>query len=67
MRDGYDGALEGGKRRLERLGTLEVEVVGRLVQEQQRRPRELEEQNLEPRLLAPERDMKSCSPAAARP
>ena len=37
---------------LERLGRLQVEVVGGLVEQQQGRPGQLEQQDLEPRLLA---------------
>ena len=46
-------ALEGLQAGLERLGALDVEVVGRLVEQQQRRAGQLEQQDLEPRLLAP--------------
>ena len=51
VRDGEHGALEAVQRLLERFGRDEVEVVGRLVQQQQRRARQLEQQDLEPRLL----------------
>ena len=37
---------------LQRLGRLDVEVVGRLVEQQQRRAGQLEQQDLQPRLLA---------------
>src|SRR6476646_5722797 len=47
-----DGAVERRERLLQRLGGEHVEVVGGLVEQQQRRPRELQQQNLEPRLLA---------------
>ena len=47
-----DGAVEGLQRLLERLGAEHVEVVGRLVEQQQRGAGQLEQQDLEPRLLA---------------
>ena len=50
--DRDDGAEERVERLLERLGRREVEVVGRLVEQQQVRARQLEQQDLEPRLLA---------------
>ncbi len=46
------GALERLQTRLQSLGRLHVEVVGRLVEEQQGRTRQLEQQDLEPGLLA---------------
>ena len=51
--DRHDGAVELGEPVFERLGRHEVEVVGRLVEEQQCRPGQLEQQHLEPRLLTP--------------
>ena len=45
-------ALEGLEPLLQRLGRLHVEVVGRLVEQQQRRAGQLEQQDLEARLLA---------------
>ena len=44
-------ALERGEPGLQRLGRVQVEVVGRLVEQQQRRAAELEQQDLEPGLL----------------
>ena len=52
MRDREDRALEARERVLERLCRDEVEVVGRLIQQEQRRARELEQQDLEAGLLA---------------
>ena len=46
-----DRALEGGQTLLERLRGLDVEVVGRLVEQEERRPGQLEQQDLEARLL----------------
>src|SRR4051794_28693155 len=51
--DGENGALERGERLLQGLGREDVEVVGRLVEQEERRAGELEQQDLEPRLLAP--------------
>ena len=51
VRHGEHRALETRERVLERLGRDEVEVVGRLVEQQQRRARQLEQQDLQPRLL----------------
>src|SRR6476659_7013199 len=48
---GDDGALEAVEPLLERLGRLEVEVVGGLVEQQHGRARQLEQQDLEARLL----------------
>src|SRR5688500_17730840 len=45
-------ALERGQPVLERLGGRQVEVVGRLVEQQQRRAGQLQQQDEEPRLLA---------------
>ena len=47
-----DRAVEGRQALLQRLGRDEVEVVGRLVEQQQRRAGQLEQQDLQPRLLA---------------
>ena len=44
--------LELGEAGLQRLGRHEVEVVGRLVEQQHRRPGQLEQQDLEAGLLA---------------
>ena len=52
MGDGENRALEGGQTLLERLGTGEVEVVRRLVEQQHRRAAQFEEQDLETGLLA---------------
>jgi hypothetical protein len=52
VRDREDRALEARERVLERLCRDEVEVVGRLIQQEQRRARELEQQDLEAGLLA---------------
>ena len=46
-----DRAVEGVEGLLQRLGRDEVEVVGRLVEEQQGRARQLEQEDLEARLL----------------
>ena len=43
------------------LGGLEVEVVGRLVEEQQRRAAQLQQQNLEARLLTSRQRLDLCS------
>src|SRR5215469_2423472 len=51
MRHGKDGPLVRVQRLFERLSADHVEVVGRLVEQQQRRPGQLEQQYLEPRLL----------------
>ena len=52
MRHRQDGALEGVETGLQGLGRLHVEVVGRLVEQEQRGAGELEEQDLEASLLA---------------
>ena len=51
VRDRDDGSLERGEALLERLGGVQVEVVRRLVEQQQRRPGQFEQQDLQPRLL----------------
>ena len=50
--EGDDRPLEGRQPSLERLGGVQVEVVGRLVEQQQGCSGELEQQDLEARLLA---------------
>jgi hypothetical protein len=50
--DGENRALERLQTRLEGLGRLDVEIVGRLVEQQQRGAGELQQQDLEARLLA---------------
>ena len=50
--DRDDRALEAVERGLERLGGVDVEVVGRLVEQQQVVALELEAEDLQPRLLA---------------
>ena len=52
MRDGDDRALEAVERLLERLGAVDVEVVRRLVEQQQVVALELEAEDLQARLLA---------------
>src|SRR5699024_9895563 len=51
MSDGEDGSRKRPQGSLEGLGRDEVEVVCRLVHEMRRRPAELQQQNLESRLL----------------
>ena len=68
MRDRDDGALEAVQRVLERLAGVDVEVVGRLVEQQQVVALELEAEDLQARLLAAGqrlvgvRRAASCSP-----
>src|SRR4051794_33021614 len=50
--DREHGAVERLERVLQRLRALEVGVVGRLVEQQERAPAALEQQDLQPRLLA---------------
>jgi hypothetical protein len=50
--DRHDGAVEGVEAGLEGLGGLDVEVVGRLVEQQQRGAGQLEQQDLEAGLAA---------------
>src|SRR5204862_5158148 len=50
-------AVELLERVLERLGRVEVEVVGRFVEQQQVRALELEREDLQPRLLTPRQDI----------
>ena len=64
--DGEDGALERLEAVLERLGGLHVEVVGGLVEQQQRRAGELEQQDLEPGLLAAARATRTSARRRAR-
>ena len=52
MGDGDDRALEAVHRVLERLGGLDVEVVGRLVEQQQVVALDLEAEDLQARALA---------------
>ena len=52
MRDREHRALVGLQALLQRLGAGQVQVVGRLVEEQQRRAGQLEQQDLQPGLLA---------------
>ncbi len=52
VRHGEHRALERLERVLQRLRRVQVEVVGRLVEEEQGRPGQLEEEDLESRLLA---------------
>ena len=51
MGDRQHRTLERLEPLLERLGRLDVEVVGGLVEQQQRRSGQLQQQDLEPRLL----------------
>src|SRR5664280_287106 len=46
------GALEGRQGGLQRFGRMQVEAVGRLVEQQQRRAGQLEQKDLQPRLLS---------------
>ena len=52
VRDGHEGSLEAVQRRLERLAGVDVEVVGRLVEQQEVVTLELEAEDLQARLLA---------------
>jgi hypothetical protein len=52
-------ALEGIEPLLQRLGGLQVEIVGRLVEEQQRRTAQLQQQNLEAGLLTSRQRLES--------
>ena len=52
MRDREHRALVGLQALLQRLGAGQVQVVGRLVEQQQRRAGQLEQQDLQPGLLA---------------
>src|SRR4029453_19410831 len=54
-----DRALEGIQAQLQRLGGLQVEIVGRLVKEQQRRAAQLEQQDLEAGLLTSRQRLES--------
>jgi hypothetical protein len=47
--DGDDGSVEGVEAILQGLGGVEVQVVGRLVEQQQRRSGQLEQEDLESR------------------
>jgi hypothetical protein len=51
VRDGEDRALEGEQAFLQGLGAGQVEVVGRLVEQQQGCPGQFQQQDLQPRLL----------------
>jgi hypothetical protein len=52
VRDREDRALVGLQALLQRLGAGQVEVIGRLVEQQQRRAGQLEQQDLQSGLLA---------------
>ena len=52
MGDRHDGAVEGRKPLLQRLGAVQVEVVGRLVEQQHRAAGQLQQQHLHAGLLA---------------
>ena len=52
VRDGDDRSLEAVQRGLERLAGVDVEVVGRLVEQQEVVALELEAEDLQARLLA---------------
>jgi hypothetical protein len=52
VRDRDDRPLEALQRALERLRGVDVEVVGRLVEQEEVVPLELEAEDLQPRLLA---------------
>jgi hypothetical protein len=55
------GALEEIEAMLQRLGGLDVEIVGRLVEQQQGRAAQFQQQNLETCLLTPDNDSNLCS------
>ena len=63
--DGEDGAGVPGKAVLQRLRRDDVEVVGRLVQQQQRGAGQLQQQDLEARLL-PSRELVQALLASVR-
>jgi hypothetical protein len=54
MRRGEHGSLERRQALLKRLGGHQIEVVGRLVEQQKRRAGQFEQQDLETCLLAAE-------------
>jgi hypothetical protein len=58
---GHRGAGEGFQAVLQGLRRLQVQVVGRLVEQQQRGAGQLEQQDLEPGLLTADSDSNRCS------
>jgi hypothetical protein len=50
--DGHDGALESGESLFQRLRADQVQVVGWLIQQEQGRPTQLQQQDLQAGLLA---------------
>ena len=67
MGDRDDGADERVERLLERLGRREVEVVGRLVEQQQVAAGQLEQQDLQAGLLAARQRLERLLGAAVEP
>lgn len=67
MCHGQDRAFEGRKRILQRLRRMQVKVVCRLVEQEQGGAGQLEQEDLQPGLLAPESESKVCSAACASP
>ena len=67
VRHGDDRALETLQCPLERLRRIDVEVVGRLVEQQQVVAVELEAEDLQARLLAPAQHVVGRRAASARP
>ena len=67
VRDRDDRPLEALERRLERLRGVDVEVVGRLVEQQQVVALELEAEDLQPRLLAAAERLVGARAASASP